>query len=261
MDNLSQQLFERLDDYLDHKLSDEEMEAVTALLQHDPSARQALEQLKIARETISLSGLQQRIKGSHVQNRKLAADFEAKTSFGRPGVVRYLRPALQMAAAIAVLIFGAGVFQFFTYNGQAAYDDNFLSYHLSVKRNDYVTDHREIDSLYRAGQFEAVVQTYRAGDSSDNFSRFLTAMAYLESGNEQEAITLFLRIQQENSEAPSKSFEQEAAYYLALAYLKAGETDKALELINDIKKNDRHLFRNNFTEWELWKLRIIALKD
>ena len=86
-------------------------------------------------------------------------------------------------------------------------------------------------------------------------------MAYLEKGREQEAIPLFLLIQQQNKDAAIKSFEQESEYYLSLAYLKSGETKKALDIIKSIKSNERHLFRHNFSDWEVWKLNMIALKD
>ena len=261
MDNLSQQLLERLDDYLDHKLSEAEMQSVAELLEQDPEARRALEQIRTARTLINLNGLQQRVRSGHVENMKHVSASDTNWNNGLPGVVRYLRPALRMAAAVAVIILAAGVFQFFTLDGLSVYEDNYLGYHLSVTRNDDVKDHREIDSLYRAGQFEAVILSYNSGDSSDNFSRFLTAMAYLEKGREQEAIPLFLSIQQKNKDAAIKSFEQESEYYLSLAYLKSGETRKALDIIKSIKSNERHVFRNNFSDWEVWKLKMIALKD
>ena len=92
MDNLSQQLLERLDDYLDHKLSEAEMQSVAELLEHDLEVRRALEQLRTARTLISLNGLHQRVRSGHVENMKYVSGSDAHRNNGLSGVVRYLRP-------------------------------------------------------------------------------------------------------------------------------------------------------------------------
>lgn len=118
-----------------------------------------------------------------------------------------------------------------------------------------------MDSLFRAGQFENVINAFSAGDSSDNFSRFLTAVSYLETGQEEKAIGLLNGLRKHNEEAPVKSFEQESAYYLALAYIKAGEEKKALAVIDEIKADKQHPYHQNFSTWDEWKLYLLSMRD
>lgn len=261
MHNITQAQLDKLDDYLDNRLDAAEIHEVSEMLSSQPEMRLALEELKLARTVIGMHGLQQSVRDHHQENMKLARQNDPVAAMKVSWKRNYVSVALRVAAALLVLVVAGSVVQTLLLGNAGIYQDNYLSYNLPVTRNEEAISQRSMDSLFRAGQFEKVINAFAAGDSSDNFSRFLTAVSYLETGQEEKAIGLLNGLRKYNEEAPVKSFEQESAYYLALAYIKAGEEKKALAVINEMKADQQHTYRQNFSAWDEWKLYLLSMRD
>jgi len=57
------------------------------------------------------------------------------------------------------------------------------------------------------------------------------------------------------------SFQQETDFYLALAYLQNEQTEQALKLFEKIDASEDHLYRNNISATDLWKIRLLNGKQ
>ena len=86
-------------------------------------------------------------------------------------------------------------------------------------------------------------------------------MAHLQQQQYGQAIERFKALQQANELRDKPLFEQEADYYLALAYLGGGRLGDAYPLFEKINKTPRHLYHQNVTDQDLWKLSLLRWKS
>lgn len=168
---------------------------------------------------------------------------------------------LKIAAMICIIVLGYGALQFAIVHPDFLYDDLFVSYTLSIG------SHRPIqmttlDSLYLEKNYQGVIGSFQSQTEQSEQDYFLTAVSYMQSEQYEQAILLFLQLQQSNQPGNRKhKFQEETDYYLALSYLKAGQITNALDLFEKIHQQPEHPFHADVSQLTLWKLKLLEMKQ
>lgn len=250
-----------LDRYLDGKLEDEASRRLEQDLQEDESLRAQLDALMLSRDAIRSHALRQRMQQLHRDNMVQVREDDKVVALPRDtssSRSTYVWP-LRIAAALLIGIVVYGAIQYATLSPQAVYEDQYLSYQLPISRSTEYTM-TQLDSLYQQKNYQAVIQRFENQAEASNRDIFLVGLAFLETGNYARAIDNFEQLQQ-TTEHEVASFQQETDYYLALAYLQNGQTEQALKLFEKIDASEDHLYRNNISATDLWKIRLLNGKQ
>lgn len=166
----------------------------------------------------------------------------------------------RMAAAVALILVSYAGYQFATVDRQAVYESMFVPYQLPTTR-DAAAPRSVLDSLYRAGNYAAVVRQQTVTSPQEQpRQRFLTGMAHLQLGQYKAAVAQFQALQMTNGQSDTPYFEQEADYYQALAHLGAGNYELAHARLKRIHDNPRHLFHNNVSTSDLWRINLLTYR-
>jgi len=246
---------ERLDQYLDGELGAERSKQLEQELAQDEKLRQQLDALILSRDAIRSHALKQRMRQlhqtniHHVRQEEVSLTGQAKSSRSV-----YLWP-MRVAAALLIGLLGYGAIQYATLSPQSVYEEQHLSYQLPISRS---TEYKmsQLDSLYQQQDYQAVIQLFEDQTETSRRDIFLAGLAYLETNHYEQAIANFTQLQS-TAGSDAATFQQETDYYLALAYLKSAQTEQALELFEKIKAQKDHLYQNNISATDLWKLRLL----
>lgn len=251
---------ERIDHYINRRLSPAQAQQLEAALQQDAELRQLFDSVTIARETIRSRALSMRIKQLHEQ---YIEEIEAEQGQGRVIPMYRSAPvswALRIAASLLLGVTAYSGYELSTFSADRYYEAKFMPYHLPVTRGS-VQQTTPLDSLYLAGNYAAVTQQFRDTPAREPRDYFLTAVAHLQRGEYQPAIRRFGELQDYNDRHAAAFFRQETDYYLALAYLGANRVEEAYALFRTIHESPRHLFHRTVGEWDLLKLKILLAKQ
>lgn len=252
---------EVLDQYLDGQLDAEAAQQLEQQLTQDKSLREQLDALIMSRDAIRSHALRQRMQQLHrdniaqVREGGQVIDVSQRTSSSRS---IYVWP-LRVAAALLIGILGYGAIQYATLSPRAVYEEQYLSYRLPISRS---TEFQmtPLDSLYQQHNYQAVIQLFEDQTETSRRDTFLAGLAYLETDNYARAIANFTQLQS-TAGSDAATFQHETDYYLALTYLQNGQTEPALTLFEKIRSQEDHLYRNNISTTDLWKLRLLNSKQ
>lgn len=260
---------ERIDRYLDRALPPDESVDLEMRLQADADLQNLFDRVVVARDAVRLSALRGQVRSLHLQLideiREEDEAFEADndTTTVRPlwyNVGQTLRWSARVAASGILLLAGYSSYQYANTTIGAYYSDKFMDYQLPATRG--AEDNTStIDELYRAGNFSAIIQRFGDLTSQTTRDQFLTGMAFLHQQQYKQAIHQFTQLQQANKLHNGVLFEQETDYYLALAYLGDGRIGDAYPLFEKIKNSPRHMYHQNVTDGDLWKLSLLRWKS
>lgn len=254
-DNFTDENLEMLLRYIDGEMNETEMASVEMLLQSDASFKEHYDNLLNAKQAIYKQGLKSRVQALH--NEFINED---KTTL--PAKVVKMPVAklfIRIAAIFIVVLAGYGTYQYTSTTNDGVFADNFTNYQLPVNRG--VEQTAQIDSLYNAQNFAAVISTANNVTIKDQKTYFLQALAYLQTNDAANAIAAFKNVEQLNSNATKKYFTQETDYYLMLAYLKANNISNAEAQLNKITANKQHKYYSKATEISKTKLTILKWKE
>lgn len=250
----------RLDRYLDGQLETEATQQLEQELREDESLREQLDALILSRDAVRSHALRQRMQRLHRDNIAQVREHEKVIELPRDTSSShsvYVWP-LRVAAALLIGFLGYGAIQYATLSPQALYEEQYLSYRLPISRSTEFTM-TKLDSLYQQESYAAVVQLFEGQAAPSRRDTFLAGLAYLETGNYARAINNFEQLRQ-SADDETATFQQETDFYLALAYLQNGQTEQALKLFEKINASEDHLYRNNISSTDLWKLRLLNSK-
>jgi len=217
--------------YMDGELSEAENAATEKLLQNDASLQERYQYLLAAKQAIKLQGLKQRVHAIHQEYIQEVNENEGsspRVANNKPIFKTFMR----IAAVFIVAVIGYGVFQYVSTTNQSVYNANFISYRLPVTRG--MGQAENLDTLYNAGNYKAVIDAFDAKQSKNQKDYFLTGQAYLQLNDADAAISAFKQVEDINNKSTEKYFEQETDYYLMLAYIKAGKIEEAEGLLSII---------------------------
>lgn len=261
---------ERIDQYLNNQLPTDEVTKLERELRQNPELQELLDTVEMTRRTIRTQAIRAEVRQVHGNfmadyRRQVVTDQETGNE-NVPVVPLHGRRAgngwvMRVAATVLLAAVGYTGYQFATLNHQAVYDDNFVEYRLPTIRD---ADARQSipDSLYRAGNYAAVVQQVASIAAKERLPRqyFLAAMSHLQLRQYKAALAQFQALKNSNSRSVAPVFEQEADYYGALANLGAGNYEHAYSSLKSIHDNPRHLFQGNVSTVNLWKIKLLAYK-
>ncbi len=264
---------ERIDQYLGNQLSADEVAALERDLQHDSELRAVLASVDLARRSIRTQAIRaevQRVHQEFITDYRQSAPADQPADAGAPVLPLSNRPAranqpfgwvLRIAATVLLGVVGYGGYQLATLGGQTVYDENFVAYHLPTPR-DMSTGQSVLDSLYRAGDYQTVVErmAVMSPQQRQPQSYFLTAMAYLQLRQYDAALGQFRTLRATNQKSAVPFFEQETDYYEALAHLRIGTFRQAYAGFKRIYDDPRHMFHDNVSSIDLWKVRFLSFR-
>jgi tetratricopeptide (TPR) repeat protein len=262
------EMLEQIDRYLDRTLTPDETVNLEQRLQTDAELQDLFDRVTVVRDAVRSSALRSRVRNLHMQYLdELKQQEEAASQMPDVDNVRPLRYAqslrwgARVAASGLLLLAGYGGYKYGTTNLDSYYSDKFMAYQLPNNRGEADEALSSLDDLYRVGNFEGVIQRYAGLRMPSPHDQFLAGMAHLQQQQYGQAIERFTVLQQTNERRETPLFEQETDYYLALAYLGGGRVGDAYPLFEKINKMPRHMYHQNVTDQDLWKLSLLRWKS
>jgi len=243
--------------YIDNELSDTEKAATEKLLQEDAALQERLQNLVASKQAIRSLGIKQQVQ--LLQQEYLNEVTKQETPTAK--VIKASNPLkafMRIAAALILVVAGYGVYQYTATTNSSLYEDNFISYQLPVTRGN--VQETNIDSLYHAKRYDAVIAAVSAKQSKTQEDYFLAAQSALMLNNANAAIEDFQKIELLNNNSSDKYFAEETDYYLALAYIKANRIEEAKKQLEKITSNRQHAYYNKAKEISSMKLTILEWK-
>lgn len=234
---VSETLMDRMDSYLDGKMSEKERQSFDAELASDPELAQAFEIHKEAILSIESYGVKDEIADIIRQNRN--------KSGAKRRTISIHRNLIAVAASVVILL---GAFFFLKPSG--------LTPGLSLYNSLYQTDpglptlmgatdnpiFTEAMVSYKEGDYQKALESFNvlslANPGNDTLA-FYQGACYLELDQPQESLQAF---QQIDTDKPI--WGNKAEWYSAMARLKAGQLDEARELFGKIAADETHRYHS-----------------
>lgn len=255
MDN-NMEMTEQLIRYLDQELAYDQRLALEQKLATDPLLANELQSLLVAREAVNTAGLYRKIHSVREDMLREENTNQLPDVSDTP-VRRIPNWGLRVAAAVIIVVFAAGLYQYFTLSSEKVFRDGYQIYQLSTSRG---AELNSIAAAYQEKNYAKAIQLFESGNDLSASANFFAGCSFLQSGNAAKAINCFTHVQQINQTASVSSFEEDAAYYLSLAYLANNQPSNALPLLETIHQNPDHAYHDKVSNWELMKVRWLARK-
>lgn len=240
MDNSTNNMSEKLVQYLDGELSGSEKDDLEKQLAADKNLQDELESLELAREAVRSYGLKQQVGGIHQQMMEELQTPVRKISSTR----RIIRYSIAVAATVLVVFLGTTIYNANNPSSEKLFADNYHTYELSTVRDGGIIE-TAIEKAYKEKNYDRVIQL--ADTASNEKGLFLSAMAYLELKKPAFAISRFNRVLLINETAGTTTFKEVSEYYLALALILDKQYDRAEKLLQQIKDDPNHLYNEKIT--------------
>jgi tetratricopeptide (TPR) repeat protein len=237
MDNSTQYELMR---YIDGEMTDSEKAEFEKRLETDESVKQEMGNLQLTKEAVRQYGLKEKVAGIHQQMMR-----EMKTPVRSiSNVRRIVRYSVAIAASILLIVVLIEGYKFYKLSPEKLYAESYSSYELTTTR-DGEQKESAIEKAYRAKNYGEVIKL-NANTVLSIKDVFLTGMAYLETKDYSRAVATF-QIVIADVKDEKTTLKDAAEYYLALSYLQNRDYDQAIELMNSIRDNSSHLYKNKFS--------------
>jgi hypothetical protein len=244
---------EKLIDYLDRQLNQEESVGVESALKLDKDLDKEWLYLNLAIDTVRLDAINQKV--TSIRQLQVKNETSEKPE---PAVIHNIyKISFRVAAIIVLFICVASVYKYGSVSNQSFYNKQFTGYELSNRRGQEA--HNEEVDAYRNNNWNEVVSNFKAGENKSNQRSFLAAMAEMHLNHFPDAISIFENII--FTKSADKDYVEESEYYLSLAYLMNHQGAKAIQIINKIKSNPNHLYYPIVSKYASIDLKIIELKN
>ena len=237
--------------YLDGEMTEGERLEFQEKLQNDSELQERLEAMATATEAVKYYGIAQQVALVHKKVRP-SVSKKAESVKVVP-IRRYVRYSLAVAASLLFIVMAWQGYNFFSLSHEEVYSEGFVDFNLPTTRSDEADDTTAIVSLYKSNNYDSLVKLERKVHADTDREYLLTGLAHLKLEDPFSAIEPL-----ETVVAMQKSsYRQDAEYYLAMAYLKNRDYDKALELMQVIQNNPNHLYKDQFTDKYIRKVRML----
>ncbi len=248
MDNSTNNMNEKLVQYLDGELAGAEKEDFEHELAMNKSLQDELDSLKATREAVKMFGLQQKVSGVHQQ---MMQEMQAPVKKMNPIVIgsnrRIIRYSIAIAASVVLIVGSIIGYNFYSLSSDKVFASNYHSYELSTLRDGDTLQVSMVEKAYRDTNYKKVVELHSLIGSNSIKETFLAAMSYVELGNNTKAIDEFKKVIAEDETANTNLFKDEAEYYLALTYISNKDYDFALELLRKTRDNPNNPYHKKVT--------------
>ena len=233
--------------YLDGELEGEALQSIKNRIAAEPVLLEELENLRIAREAVSIYGLRKQIQGIHPD---MMRELKEKT---KPAVTRMIFQYSIRIAAVLIIMFGiSALYQYYTSSPEKLFSEKYQAFELRETRSAQ-TNH--LEELYKAGNMDSVTARFSSLKNPLPEDYFLAGNAYLNSQQPAKAIETFINLQQLNKTSNQHMFEEDVEFYLALAYLDYGQPALALPILEKIHADQSHPYNRQVGNWFLLKLK------
>ena len=238
--------------YMDGEVTGQEKLELDRRLLSDAALQEELENLRLARETIRVYGISEKVKNIH-------AEMMRGIPGAKPGKVKQIfRYSAAVAAAVVLIVVSVLAYNFFSLSPEKLYSQHYVKYELITLRDDSVKQSL-LERAYKEKNFRGVSMFANQGKIYSDKDRLIAGIAFLELNNPVKAIlhlkSIFTPGTNEKAEVV-----QSAEYYLALAYLKNQDYDLSLELMEKIKADPLHIYYNNISNRLIRKVKMLKWK-
>ena len=247
---------ETLDRYLTGELSKKDRALVEQRIQNDPQFAEELQALKLSQDAVRTQAWRERVASWHQKYAPQERDTEQRIAKHSTTLLPIWRYAGRVAAGLLIGVLGYLLIQYTTLTSETVYKENFVAYQLPVTRSQEL-DNSLIDSLYRAGDYIAVVDRFQAMSTPKVQDSFLASMSLLQLEQYEEAAQVLSGVLSTNQGNEVQFFQSEAEFYLALAWLGAENYREAERLFQRIKQDPQHTYNQNIGSSDVRKIRLL----
>ncbi len=173
------------------------------------------------------------------------------TTISLKKLVRY---TMAFAAGICLIAAIVLTYKFLQLSPDRLYDDVFVIYHLPLTRKSQNKENKKIEDLYYSKNYKLIIKESKKPRLPDDKTFLLIGMSHLQTNDAFNAIAAFRQI------TSSGRYYHDAQFYLSLAYLKNNDYDQALGLMQQIKNNEKHIYRQHFSSSFLNDIRMLKWK-
>jgi TolA-binding protein len=236
---------DKIINYLDGLMNDHERTEFENRLRQDPQLQQQLQDIKVAVEAVRQFGARDKVGSLH---REMMKELQPEKNKARViNIRKTIRYTTAVAASILLILAGVQTFSYFNNTPDRLYNTAFVDYTLSSERG-VSQNASEIEVEYKKGAYDRIVANRNRPGLTARDS-FLTAISFLKTGDEGEAIHW---LQAVHHYGPNY---QDAQFYLSLAYLKNRNYKNALHLMTKIHDDPSHPYHVNVSDALIEKVR------
>jgi hypothetical protein len=235
--------------YLDGEMDQTEKETFESKLQKDITLKERLESLRVAIASVRQYGTVEKVRSIHSEMMQELSSVHKETKV--VPMKRMVRYSLAIAASIIIILVGVNLFTSTQLSSNKLYNEAFVDYDASVARGN--ESQTEIERLYQDRSYTNVIEKGKLQNVSQKDS-LLVGLSFLKTNKLPDAINLLRSISIQNP------VRQDAEFYLALSYLKNKNYNEALDLMQQIHSNPNHVYRNQFSEGYINKVKKISSK-
>ncbi|MFT3703456.1 MAG: hypothetical protein QM802_13860 [Agriterribacter sp.] len=245
---------ERLVRYLDNEMSEEERIHLENEMAEDNKLKAELDAVRTSQKAVRHYGITTDVSRLHKEMMKeLKEPMADKPAKSR--LVNMFSSPLKIAAAIVIVLFAAGLIEYFSLSSQSIFSSQYITYELPNLRGDSVT--HTTTSYYQEKKYDLYINAFEKLATPSTEEKFMAGISYIELNQPQKAIDQLGSIQTASVAALQ---QQELDYYLALAYLRNNEPSQAYSIFEKIYNDTSHAYHDRVSKWLLIKLKMLSFK-
>lgn len=250
-----------LDNFLQNKISFDE---VKQLLCREPDANPSdliaiHHAAAVALQRSAVIDQVNKIHKQFIQSKIKSVPVSTEMDDNTETKVRTIQPVkwiVRIAAMLILTISAWYAWQFSSTSSGKLYSEIYLPYSVNTNRSatNEIVPH-EMIKQYKERNYTAVIKTFHLLPATTNREKFLTAMAYHETGNYIHSVKLLEQILKNNSENNSRLYNDEAEFYMALNHLKLKNGKAARFWFQKIYNTPTHTFNDRISKWTITRLK------
>lgn len=160
---------------------------------------------------------------------------------------------MAFAAGLTVILISIYGYRFYQLSPYKLYSDSYVPYRLSSPFSSKEAMNSRIEKFYRQQKFDSVLKTAKRQVTLSDKEALLTGITYLEHGDPFWGIAPLKKLSQNKKSL----LKDDGEFYLALAYLKNTDYDQAITLMQRIKSEKDHQYKNRFSSEFIDKVQML----
>ncbi|MDP9080311.1 MAG: hypothetical protein M3O71_23030 [Bacteroidota bacterium] len=252
--NNSESYSEKLIQYMDGELTENELAAFEKLLSENSLLQEELKNLELAKMAIRSYGLKSQVASVRQQ---MIQDLKEDRKPAESKIYPFIRSTLKYAASILLVLSAIGIYMYSTTTSKKLYQEGYQPYKISITRGENTNSN--LEAAFNGGNFNEVINIFKNTPNPGSKETFLAAQSYLSLHQLDNAIQSFNQVLQPSGS--DNNFRDYASYYLALAYIEDNKPVKALPIFEKIHADADNLYHDKVSYWTLLKLRILTFKN
>lgn len=253
--------YSQIDQILDEIIMGKSNENKLAEVTNDENREDLLKELSIHQSAAAL------IQRSEVINQVSLihnAFFESRNGFTAddfPGSRsiksrrNYVKLWWSAAAVLIIAPLLAFLFIYYTNTPHRLFASQYQTYRINVERSPQQGNATSITEHYQKAEYDEVIKDYKALKMLSAREKMITAFAYMELKQYDEAVPLFDEVIRNNVLSEERLYQDEAEYYLALSLLRTSQLRLSYQIFDKIFVDEEHTFNNRVDKWFMIRLK------